>query len=280
MTTIGKTLRIRFSKQGDLRLISHRDLMRALERLFRRSGITVSMSEGFHPKPRMRVPAALALGAAGLDELLEVDVPEPADGDMISGEAILATLNAHAPAGLAFHAAQVHEGGAKASRVRTMQFEMPLPEERTAAVERAIERLLNATIDSELPAGEPLTAQRRALLEQLDVTGGVLHVRIRTADRAGIRPRDLLSALGLDDLSQTGAFLTRTGVELEPPALKPSTSQPSTLESRGAKERGSDLMTLMQDQAKRAHVSARRTSAALHWPSPISEDSNRESRTT
>ena len=34
------------------------------------------MSEGFHPKPRMNFPSALALGIAGLDEVLEVDLAE------------------------------------------------------------------------------------------------------------------------------------------------------------------------------------------------------------
>ena len=69
-------VRIRFCKQGDLRFIGHRDLMRCLERLFRRAGLTLSFSEGFHPKPRMTFPLALAVGIEGVDEVMEVELAE------------------------------------------------------------------------------------------------------------------------------------------------------------------------------------------------------------
>ena len=58
-------IRIRFTKKGDLRLLSHRDLVRAFERLFRRVGVELAMSQGFHPRPLMTFPDALALGIAG-----------------------------------------------------------------------------------------------------------------------------------------------------------------------------------------------------------------------
>ena len=69
-------VRIRFSKQGDLRLIGHRDLMRCLERVFRRAGLALGFSQGFHPKPRMTFPLALAVGIEGLDEVMEVELAE------------------------------------------------------------------------------------------------------------------------------------------------------------------------------------------------------------
>ena len=69
-------VRIHFAKQGDLRLISHRDLMRTWERLFRRAGVALAMTEGFHPKPKMMFPSALAVGIEGLDEVLEIELPE------------------------------------------------------------------------------------------------------------------------------------------------------------------------------------------------------------
>ena len=57
-------VRIRFRKQDDLRWIGHRDLMRCCERWFRRAGVALRRSEGFHPKPRMSFPSALAVGIA------------------------------------------------------------------------------------------------------------------------------------------------------------------------------------------------------------------------
>ena len=76
MTRIRQRVRIHFQKVGDLRWISHRDLVRVFERIFRRAGLKLSMSEGFHPKARMSFPSALALGIAGQDEVMDVELAE------------------------------------------------------------------------------------------------------------------------------------------------------------------------------------------------------------
>src|SRR4051794_35457701 len=80
---IRQRVRVRFTKQDDLRWISHRDLMRTWERLFRRAGVNMSMTEGFHPKPRINFPSALAVGVAGLDELIEIDLAETHTADSL-----------------------------------------------------------------------------------------------------------------------------------------------------------------------------------------------------
>ena len=67
-------IRVRFEKSGTLRYIGHRDLMRLLERLFRRAGVVPAMSEGFHPKPRVSFPLALAVGIEGRAELFELEI--------------------------------------------------------------------------------------------------------------------------------------------------------------------------------------------------------------
>ena len=83
-----------FRKQGDLRLIGHRDLMRCLERLFRRAGLALGMSQGFHPKPRMTFPLALAVGIEGDDEVMELELTEPPAADEL-----LRAAGAAGPAG-------------------------------------------------------------------------------------------------------------------------------------------------------------------------------------
>ncbi|HEX3724775.1 MAG TPA: TIGR03936 family radical SAM-associated protein, partial [Pirellulales bacterium] len=62
---VRQRVRIRFRKQGDLRLLGHRDLLRAWERLLRRTGLELRMSAGFHPRPKINFPSALAVGIAG-----------------------------------------------------------------------------------------------------------------------------------------------------------------------------------------------------------------------
>src|SRR5271169_6796595 len=101
-TGFRQRVRVRFTKLDDLRWISHRDLMRVWERLFRRAGLPLSMTEGFHPKPRIHFPSALAVGIAGSDELLEVDFAEP-----IVAETVREAIVAHAPPGMTIGAIDV-----------------------------------------------------------------------------------------------------------------------------------------------------------------------------
>ncbi len=67
-------IRVHFTKAGDLRWISHRDLARLWERLLRRANLKLAFSEGFHPKPKISFPSALALGIVALDEIVEMDL--------------------------------------------------------------------------------------------------------------------------------------------------------------------------------------------------------------
>src|SRR3954468_24465587 len=99
-------VRIRFRKQDDLRLISHRDLARTWERLFRRAGLNMAMSEGFHPKPKINFPSALAVGVVGADEVLEVDLEEERD----PGE-LHALLTTQTPPGMTIDQVEIRPPG-------------------------------------------------------------------------------------------------------------------------------------------------------------------------
>jgi radical SAM-linked protein len=64
----------RFEKSEAVRFISHHDLLRALQRAVRRSGLPVRWTEGFNPRPRLVLPAALEVGIASLDEVAELEL--------------------------------------------------------------------------------------------------------------------------------------------------------------------------------------------------------------
>jgi radical SAM-linked protein len=66
--------RLRFSKTGRLRDISHLDLMRLFTRAFRRAGVQLRYSEGFNPHPRISCAQPLSLGAEGVSEYLDIEV--------------------------------------------------------------------------------------------------------------------------------------------------------------------------------------------------------------
>ena len=55
-------LNIDFSKKGQMRFISHLDLMRLFQRALRRAELPIAISKGFNPRPKVSVIPALKLG--------------------------------------------------------------------------------------------------------------------------------------------------------------------------------------------------------------------------
>ena len=76
-------IRVTFSKTEPLRFTSHLDLFRAWERTLRRAGLPVLFSQGYNPRPRLQLAAALPLGFTSecevIDVWLENDAPQIPD---------------------------------------------------------------------------------------------------------------------------------------------------------------------------------------------------------
>jgi radical SAM-linked protein len=210
---VRQRVRIRFCKQGDLRLVGHRDLARLLQRLFRRAALALAMSEGFHPKPRMSFPSALAVGIEGLDEVMEVELARAHTADDL-----LARLRAHVMPGLDFRSVDVLPQGPKRQRARvgSVTYQIAIPAARRVDATGRIERLLACPACPIVRAGRDEPIDIGESLEALALDVGVLSMRFRVTQRAGPGPRDLLAALGLDDLEPRGACLRRTAVEVLP----------------------------------------------------------------
>jgi radical SAM-linked protein len=202
-------VRIRFAKQGDLRLISHRDLMRVWERLFRRAGLVLAMTEGFHPKPKMMFPSALAVGIEGLDETLEIELAESHETQRLAE-----LMQAHAPGGLVIHSVEPLEGGRK-TKLTGMTFTVEVPAERRAALAVRAVWLLSQTEYPILREGRSAPLDLRRLIDELALDDdGTLRFRLRVDSDGSARPRDVLAALELGDLEAEGTVLRRSAVEL------------------------------------------------------------------
>jgi radical SAM-linked protein len=105
-----------FHKAGDLRFLSHLELVRSFTRAMRRAGLPLAYSQGYNPQPRVSVASALPVGVAGLREPAEVELRERVDPG-----AFAARLNGQLPEGLRVLGAweaPVHGGEALGQRVR------------------------------------------------------------------------------------------------------------------------------------------------------------------
>jgi len=208
---VRQRVRIRFTKQDDLRWLSHRDLVRAWERLLRRAEVPLGMTEGFHPKPRMNFPSALAVGIAGLNELVEIELSAP-----WSAEQFRAALAPHLPPGLSVEKVEVMPPDHGKAQAVEVEFQAILPPDRQRA---AAERVDWLQAQSSYPIereGRSAPLDLRPLIAGLAIRDGVLSMRLRLDRLGSARPREVLAALGVDDLEVHGGILTRTRVEVLP----------------------------------------------------------------
>lgn len=68
--------RIYFDKYEDMRFISHLDLLRFLERLFKKVNLPIKYSNGFHPRPKMSFGNPISLGTEAFGEIMDLELEE------------------------------------------------------------------------------------------------------------------------------------------------------------------------------------------------------------
>lgn len=192
-----------------MRLISHRDLIRTVERLLRRAGLPLVRTEGFHPRPRMAFPSALSVGIAGTNEVLEIELSEE-----LGSDELLARLTAQAVPGLRFLAVEPMPPATRAGVARFATYEIDVPEERQAALAERVAALLAAESWPMTRPHDGRTVELRAAVSSLALEGGRLRMRLSVTNVAGVSPRLVLAALDADDLETTSGPLTRTELEL------------------------------------------------------------------
>ena len=67
-------IRIKFSKQGNMKFIGHLDVMRYFQKVMRRADVDIRYSEGFSPHQIMSFAAPLGVGLTGSGEYLDIEV--------------------------------------------------------------------------------------------------------------------------------------------------------------------------------------------------------------
>ncbi len=88
-------LLITFSKTGPARFLGHLEMANVFIRAFRRSGIRLKFSEGYHPKPQMAFFDALPVGMESFQEYLVVTT----SGE-VAADKLVSRLNSSLPKGL------------------------------------------------------------------------------------------------------------------------------------------------------------------------------------
>jgi len=206
-------VRLRFTKCGDLRLVSHHDIMRCLERMLRRAQVPMALSQGFNPRPKITFALALGVGIEGRNEVVDLEL-----SDAWEPSELLRCLKAAAPPGFDWNDACSLPEGARPPRPRTVEYCIPVPADRRPAAALRLQSLLASPswpITRRRPNRESTFDLRPQLIGAELTVEGLLHFRLLVSPDGSARPEELLEALALRDLLDRGAVLSRTDVELD-----------------------------------------------------------------
>ncbi len=214
--------RIRFRKAGELRFVSHHDLMHVVERMFRRADLRLCVTQGFNPRPKMAFALSLALGVPGLNEVLEIETVEAHDAD-----ALKQRLQSQCPPGLVILSIRTIEFRTSA-QVRRARYQLSV-----AGIGDLIQRcdtFLRQTdcwFDRTRP--NPRRVNLRPFVSEMRVIDDTLEIMLWITPTGAARPEEVIHALGLSQLLENGGVIERAdldlydeappGAEAPPPAL-------------------------------------------------------------
>jgi len=231
-------LRIRYSKKGKVRFISHRDVARIWERALRRVGVAVAYSQGFSPRPKLSFGLALSTGHESEAEFLDLELSDE-DGDWtaVRGVDLAARLTAALPVGLDVVAvAPVEKGDSLQQAVTSCTWAIEVDDIDREYMDAWVAGVLSReeiVVERERK-GKPVVEDLRPHVLALDVTGttetGIrLSADLGTQPRA-LRPTELLAAMDPPLTARTVCRMNQwmsQGDGREEPLMAPTVPAPS-----------------------------------------------------
>jgi radical SAM-linked protein len=223
-------VRLRYTKHGKIRWISHRDVARALERAFRVCELPLAFTEGFSPRPKVSFGLALSTGHESDAEYLDLVLTRGVDLDDVTTQ-----LSGALPDGMAVvDAGVLHERApALQDAVTAVEWRVEVTRDDGTPVPagQLHEAVANGLALPALPAakrrkGREVVEDVRPVIRRLQV-GGDNHVEMELSTHPrSAKPGDVLGAIaqatrvagGLADARalRTHQWIERDGARLEP----------------------------------------------------------------
>lgn len=199
-------IRVRFTKTGYLKFLSHLDLVRLFTRSFSKAELPVKFTEGFNPHPRFSIGNPLSLGIESTAEYMEIEFTEE-----INPEMVMSRLNGVLPEGIKIIEAVESDGKASlTSLIRWSHYEIRLwlknEADRTALVDKlqGWDELDSVFIDKKKKKGKnkiSVLVDIKPLIgilqfKDFDTEGfAVLGALLKTGEEGNLKPSELAEAL-------------------------------------------------------------------------------------
>lgn len=194
--------RITIAIQGRVRFLSHLETVDTLLGALRRSGITLALSPGMRPKPRIKMAMPRPVATEAWSDILEVELTERIDADQFALQ-----LSEVLPAGLVLQTVERLEGvyASAASRVAGATWRWSFgPDVAHEDLERAVSILLaadEATVERASPGKKARSVDVRRFIGDVTAIAGdegpVLRAFVRLTEAGSAKPEEVVRALGV-----------------------------------------------------------------------------------
>ena len=179
-------LRIKFSKTGNMRYLSHNELILSIIRAVKRADIPVAFSEGFHPHPKVSFGPALPSGVEGTQEFFDIELMK-----LVKETDFEVMMNAQLPEGLEVIRASLLPEGEKSLNeiISCYNYEIN--------IDKADEKRINSFIDlaSVIVARKKKDVDIRPMVTEANIQNNKLFLAVSDTDSANVRLSEILQEM-------------------------------------------------------------------------------------
>lgn len=189
-----------YLKDGEMRFLSHLELMRTFIRAIRRAEIPVLYSQGFNPQPRLSFAAPLPVGMEGKNEYFDLFLSHPWEAEKLK-----TSLNKELPRGLKIKKIEPVKSGSPvlSAMLVAALYAAELPASSFELQEGLQAILKGPSLIKVRRDGEKVKkVDIRPLIYDLKIkeAGGKIFLLMLLAagSRGGVKPREILESLPLE----------------------------------------------------------------------------------
>ncbi len=203
--------RLQFTKYGDMKYVSHLDLIRLFTRIFHRANLPLAYSEGFNPHPKMAVLLPLSVGFESSCEYIDVEFKEG-----ISMLDCLKNLKGKLPLGMEVpQITELNETSKKAKHIRYASYEINFSSPVTQDEIDAFLDLPSIEVVKKTKRSEGIADIKSDILDLCVLDSGEVRAIISAGSEANLKADLLVSAMEqyIKDFKNNGEYsVCRTGI--------------------------------------------------------------------
>ncbi|MBO5110718.1 MAG: DUF2344 domain-containing protein [Clostridia bacterium] len=162
------TYRIRYTKTGNLKYISHLDLLRTMQRILLRAELPLWYTEGFNPQPKLSFGLPLSVGCESVCEYIDIRLTR-----LLSCEEVAARLSGAFPREM--HVVKVYHPETKYNTIGSAGYSMEI---RSAGVDAETPEKVKALFSHELM----IEKETKRGSKTLDLSATILSLDARFED--------------------------------------------------------------------------------------------------